>query len=170
MSGSGKSKALDTLEDLGYYCIDNLPPELLPKFCQMAIDSKSVNKIAAVMDLRSGEFFESFFSSIEELKDLNISYKVIFLEASQDIIIARYKEGRRPHPLNRSITEGYKLEKKILGEIRKKASYIIDTSLFSSKDLKKYLKELLINKDETEITIQITSFGCKNNISNILTV
>lgn len=164
MSGSGKSKALDTLEDLGYYCIDNLPPELLPKFCQMAIDSKSVNKIAAVMDLRSGEFFDSFFSSIEELKDLNISYKVIFLEASQDIIIARYKEGRRPHPLNRSITEGYKLEKKILGEIRKKASYIIDTSLFSSKDLKKYLKELLINKDETEITIQITSFGYKNNI------
>lgn len=164
MSGSGKSKALDTLEDLGYYCIDNLPPELLPKFCQMATQSKSVDKIAAVMDLRSGEFFESLFSSIEELKNLNISYKIIFLEASQDAIIARYKEGRRPHPLNPSIIEGYKMEKENLGEIRKKSNSIIDTTLFSAKDLKKYLIEVLTNNEETEITIQITSFGYKNNI------
>lgn len=164
MSGSGKSIALDELEDEGYYSMDNLPPQLLPKFCEMAINSSSVKKVAAVMDLRSGEFFNDFFKSIEELKNLNVEYKIIFLEASEETIIGRYKELRRPHPLNRSIVDGYNIEKKTLNEIREKANYVVDTSHFSSKELKKTLKSLLNSKKEDEITISVTSFGYKKNI------
>ncbi len=164
MSGSGKSKALDIIEDLGYYSMDNLPPELLPRFCQMAKESKDVHRVAAVMDLRSGEFFESFFKALEEIKDLNVNYKIIFLEAREDVIIARYKELRRPHPLNRSILEGYHMEKERLSEVRKKANFIIDTSEFSTKDLRKKILTFLNRDFEDEITIQLTSFGYKNGI------
>lgn len=164
MSGSGKSIALDFFEDEGYYSMDNLPPQLLTKFCEMAINSISVKKVAAVMDLRSGEFFNYFFKSIEELKNLDVEYKIVFLEASLETIIGRYKELRRPHPLNRSIVDGYNLEKKTLFQIREKANFVIDTSHSSSKELRKTLKGFLNSKEKDDLTISVTSFGYKKNI------
>ena len=100
MSGSGKSYALDVFEDLGYYAMDNLAPALLPKFCNIALDAKSKNfeKVAAVVDMRSGELFNDFYSAYEELKGMNLKIRLLFLYADMETIIARYKELRRPHP------------------------------------------------------------------------
>lgn len=166
MSGSGKSFALDVFEDLGYYSVDNLPPALLPKFCEMALDAKSNNfdKVAAVIDLRSGEFFDNFFESLESLKDMKINVKIVFMYADQKTIISRYKELRRPHPLNRSIVDGYNYEEKTLKKIRETADFVIDTTDLSTANLRTQLLALISYEPKDKFTIEITSFGYKDGI------
>lgn len=166
MSGSGKSFALDVFEDLGYYSVDNLPPALLLKFCEMALDAKSNNfdKVAAVIDLRSGEFFDNFFESLESLKDMKINAKIVFMYADQKTIISRYKELRRPHPLNRSIVDGYNYEEKTLKKIRETADFVIDTTDLSTANLRTQLLALISYEPKDKFTIEITSFGYKDGI------
>lgn len=166
MSGSGKSFALDVFEDLGYYSIDNLAPALLPKFCEMALDAKSnsFDKVAAVIDLRSGEFFDNFFQSLDSLKEMKINTKIIFMYADQKTIISRYKELRRPHPLNRSIVDGYNYEEKTLKKIRETADFVIDTTDLSTANLRTQLLALISYEPKDKFTIEITSFGYKEGI------
>lgn len=164
LSGSGKTQALNAIEDMGYFCMDNLPPALLPKFCEIAESSQYKNKVAAVVDLRSGVFFEHFSSMMNDLKKMKVAIKILFLEAEEEVIIGRYKEMRRPHPLNMSIVEGFQLEKKALEEIKNMADYVIDTSTFTSKDLKEYVTKLLTQTQSRKITVVVTSFGYKKQI------
>ena len=166
MSGSGKSFALDVFEDLGYYAMDNLAPALLPKFCEMALDAKSKNfdKVAVVVDLRSRELFNSFYSAYEDLKGMNVKTKLLFLYADMEAIIARYKELRRPHPMNSSIVEGYKFEEKTLEKIKKGADFVIDTTGLSTRNLRTQLMAFVSYEEKDKFAIEVTSFGYKNGI------
>ena len=166
MSGSGKSYALDVFEDLGYYAMDNLAPALLPKFCEMALDAKSKNfdKVAVVVDLRSGEFFNSFFSSYEDLKGMNVKTRLLFLYADMETIVARYKELRRPHPMNSSIVEGYKFEEETLSKVKDNADFVIDTSGLSTKNLRTQLMAVVSYDEKDNFAIEVTSFGYKSGI------
>ncbi|RVU54595.1 RNase adapter RapZ [Anaerosphaera multitolerans] len=164
MSGAGKSQALNVLEDLGYYAMDNLPPALMPKFAEIASATNYFNKVCVVVDVRSGKFFDDFSASLNQLEEMNIDYKVMFLEAREDVVIKRYKELRRPHPLNQSIVEGYREETKILKEIKSRADYLIDTSELSNQQLKKAIRDILKVDKEDALKISITSFGFKYGI------
>ncbi len=164
MSGAGKSKALNQLEDLGYFAMDNLPPQLLPKFAEIALASNYVDKVCAVVDVRSGMFFQDFSQSLAEMKKLNFSYKILFLDADEDVIINRYKELRRPHPLSKSIVSGYQKEKELLKNIKDRADYIIDTSNLVDKELREKLIEILGMENDGVLKISLCSFGFKNGI------
>lgn len=164
MSGAGKSQALNVLEDLGYFAMDNLPPALIPKFAEIASVANYVSKVCVVVDVRSGKFFDDLLSSLAKLEEMNIDYKVMFLEAREDVVIKRYKELRRPHPLNQSIVKGYKEEKQILKNIKSRADYLIDTSDLSNQELKKAIREILKIDKEDALKISICSFGFKNGI------
>lgn len=164
MSGAGKTKALNALEDLGYFSMDNLPPALIPKFAEIASSSDYVNKVAVVVDVRSGKFFDDFSSSLEMLNEMDIDYKVLFLDADEDIIINRYKERRRPHPLDESIVKGYEMETEILKDIKTSANYIINTSSYSDKMLKNTIRDILKLEEKNTLRVSINSFGFKNGI------
>lgn len=164
MSGAGKTKALNVLEDLGYFSMDNLPPALIPKFAEIASVSECVNKVAVVVDVRSGRFFDDFSSSLESLRQMKVDYKILYLDADEDVIINRYKERRRPHPLNDSIVKGYSMEKELLKDIKKVSDFVINTTNFSDKDLKNSILNILEIKGQNTITVAINSFGFKNGI------
>ncbi|MDY2987037.1 MAG: RNase adapter RapZ [Peptoniphilus sp.] len=164
MSGSGKSGALNVFEDLGYFAMDNLPPALVPKFAEMACKSDTMSKVCVVVDVRSGEFFEDFSKSLLELKAQNINYKLLFLDAREEVLVNRYKEKRRPHPLDKSILNGIRKEAKMLENIRGEAEYIIDTSDLSMKQFREKMLELVDLKIDEVLKISVTSFGFKNGI------
>ena len=168
MSGAGKSQAMNVLEDMGYYCVDNLPPILLNKFAELCLESKNnIDKAALVVDTRGGKFFDSLFESLDRLKAMGVDYKILYLDAKDEILIKRYKELRRPHPLNPSgsILEGIKIEKSLLKRIKSESNYIIDTSKFTLGMLKEEIYSIFLEKgEERGINIIITSFGYKNGI------
>lgn len=168
MSGAGKSQAMKIMEDMGYYCMDNLPPMLLSKFVELVYESKKpIKKIAVVVDIRGGEFFNDLFESLENLSNKNIEYKILFLDASDNVLIKRYKELRRPHPLkpNGSITEGITEERKLLKDLKNSAYYIVDTSDFTLGMLKSEIHKLFSEGGESrKLSILINSFGFKNGI------
>mgnify|MGYP001385371533 CR=1 FL=1 len=168
MSGAGKSQAMKVMEDMGYYCMDNLPPALLPKFAELCYESKkTIDKVAVVVDIRGGEFFHNLFKSLEDLTDKGIGYKILFLDASNNTLIKRYKELRRPHPLDPegSIIDGIKEERKLLEDIKERAYYIIDTSKLTIGMLKDELYNIFLEGGEKrKLSILITSFGFKNGI------
>lgn len=164
MSGAGKSQALNQLEDLGYFAMDNLPPQLLNKFVEISMGSGNFNKICIVVDARSGKFFQNLSRSLDELKALNIDYKILFLDANKEVIVNRYKELRRPHPLSNSITKGYDAEKEILRSIKSRADYIIDTSNLKPNELRENIFNILNIEKNVPIKIGVTSFGFKNGI------
>lgn len=168
MSGAGKSQAMKIMEDMGYYCMDNLPPMLLSKFVELVYESKKpIDKIAVVVDIRGGEFFKDLFESLENLSKKNIQYKILFLDASDNVLIKRYKELRRPHPLNPngSITEGISEERNLLKKLKESAYYIVDTSDFTLGRLKSEIHKLFSEGGESrKLSILVTSFGFKNGI------
>lgn len=168
LSGAGKSQAIHCMEDLGYYCIDNMPPILIKEFINLAVQDKmKIDKAAFVVDIRSRDFFESFKSSLLDLKKENMPYKVMFLEASDEVLIRRYKETRRNHPLSPAgaIAEGIKKERKQLGEVRKESDYILDTSNMKTAKLSEEIRRLLLSKEASDgFTITIMSFGYKHGI------
>lgn len=131
MSGAGKTQAMQCLEDLGYYCIDNLPPELISKFAELVSQSTGkVDKIALVIDIRGGSFFEKVYDVLEDLDNQGLHYEIVFLEASDETLVRRYKESRRRHPLGEKgeILEVIQQEREFLRELRGRANKIIDTS------------------------------------------
>lgn len=164
MSGAGKSRALQSLEDMGYFCIDNLPPILIPKFSELCCSGEKISHVAMVVDIRGGEFFESLNEALQVLAEKNINYEIIFMEASDKSLISRYKETRRSHPLapNGRITEGVKKERELLQNIRNKSDYIIDTSTMKTNELKELLKKRFGDKNSgNRINVNLVSFGFK---------
>ena len=167
LSGSGKTQAMNCLEDLGYYCIDNLPPALIKNFIELVVQGKvKVRKGAFGIDIRGGEFFDDLRNGLEDLKRAGIRFKVLFLEASDEVLIRRYKETRRIHPLaqNGCITDGVLREREKLIDIRMAADYILDTSSMKVAQLHEELRNLLSSEEATGFTITIQSFGYKNGI------
>lgn len=163
-SGAGKSVALDVVEDLGYFSMDNLPPSLLEKFIDLAIESPKIHKVAVVMDTRGGVFFSNLPQAIEKAKDKKIKVSILFLSASEDVIVARYKERRRPHPLGDSIVEGYRKERQELENIKNQADIVIDTSNLSTNQFKQRLTQELASKSQAKLRVTINSFGFKYGI------
>ena len=131
MSGAGKSQAMKAMEDIGYYCMDNLPPALLSKFAELCYQSKrTIDRVAVVVDIRGGIFFEDLFKGLGNLNEKGLKYRILFLDAEDNVLIKRYKELRRPHPLNPNgrIIEGIIEEREIIDEVKRRANYIKDTS------------------------------------------
>lgn len=166
LSGAGKSQAMNCIEDLGYYCVDNMPPKFISEFVSLAERSTEIEKAAFVVDIRQGAFFSDLKDCLEDFEKQGREYKIMFLEASDRVLVRRYKETRRNHPLSKdSITAGIKAERELLSEVRKSASYVIDTSSYKTADLNAEIKKLLA-KGETEanFTITLMSFGYKHGI------
>lgn len=168
MSGAGKSQAIKVLEDINYYCMDNMPPALLPNFAELCKgSSKDVNKVAVVADIRGGIFFKDLFNSLEILKNKGIKYSVLFLDASDDELVKRYKELRRPHPLSATgtIIDGIKEERILLNEVKQKSDYIINTSNMKLGRLKEEILSIFLNgKISHNLNITVMSFGYKYGI------
>lgn len=168
LSGAGKSSAIHILEDIGYYCIDNMPPTLVRNFITLCRNSNmNMDKIAFVVDARSGELIKKLAHEITEIKKSGDQCEVLFLEASDEAIIKRYKETRRKHPHSKGgrVTDGIILERELLASIRKKSDYIIDTSGLKSNQLKEQIVDIFESKKKYEnINVTILSFGFKRGI------
>jgi len=168
LSGAGKSQAVKVLEDLGFFCVDNLPPALILKFAEICSQTRGgIEKVAVVTDIRGGKFFDQLQSSLEELETGGFNYEILFLEASDETLIKRYKTSRRMHPLagDGRIIRGINAERMKLDEIKKKANYIIDTTNMSTSQLKQEIIHLFVEGGKTEkLIINIISFGFKYGI------
>ena len=162
MSGAGKTTALKILEDAGFFCVDNLPPALIPKFAEICFRPNSdIDKVALCVDIRGGSLFDELIPSIESIDQ---DYHIIYLEASDEVLLNRYKELRKNHPLSKGdgIIEGVERERELLAEIKKKAAYIIDTSHIPTRQLKEKIAEIVAgDKKFNSLMITITSFGFK---------
>ena len=169
LSGAGKSEATNALEDMGYFCVDNLPPKLIKKFAEVCKQSQgSIDKVALVMDIRGGIFFDDLFESLSELSKEQFQYEILFLDTSDEVLVKRFKEKRRSHPLapgGRVIT-GIELERQKLREVKDKADVIIDTSKYAIKDLREEMARKFGDKEmpEKQMAITILSFGFKYGI------
>lgn len=171
MSGSGKSMAVDALEDIGYYCVDNLPPEFIYPFAKLTIQSKGQeDHLALVVDSRSKDVYTKLKEELDNLDDHQIRYKVIYLDASDEVLLNRYKETRRKHPLMSdeitSLSEAIKLERKSFETIYSVSDYIIDTTFLSNNDLKKEIRNLFIYENTQSMQVKAVSFGFKFGIPN----
>lgn len=167
MSGAGKTQAIHCMEDLGYYCIDNMPPQLMDDFVTLAgSDNSEFKKVAFIVDVRGGQFFDDLKQSLEELHTQGVEYKIMFLEASDATLVRRFKETRRHHPLapNGNIQEGIREERQKLAGIRANADYVIDTSDIKVAKLHSEIKRLLSTDDQDSFTLLIESFGYKNGM------
>lgn len=167
MSGAGKSTALKTLEDFGYFCVDNLPVELIPKFAEIAYDSKTeVNNVAIGVDIRSGEL-RRLSDYLEEFRAQDYPYEILFLDATDEVLVKRYKETRRSHPLARGerVESGIVKERKRIGFLREMASFIIDTSNLLTREFRSELEKIFVkNQDYDNFIVTIVSFGFKYGI------
>ncbi|OEH86819.1 RNase adaptor protein RapZ [Desulfuribacillus stibiiarsenatis] len=168
MSGAGKTVAVQALEDVGYFCIDNIPPVLIPKFAELVEQSEGkLKKIAFVVDLRSREFFPSLMAALRDLdRDGKITAQVLFLDATDEVLVKRYKETRRRHPLapEGNLVEGIKEERKKLNEIKGIANIILDTSQLKPQQLKEKITGFFSDNEKQEMQISIVSFGFKHGV------
>ncbi len=167
LSGAGKTQVINCLEDMGYYCVDNLPPALLTKFVELSWQSEGkIDKVALVIDVRGGEFFHDLSRSLEEMHDDSIPYEILFLEASDEVLVRRFKESRRRHPLasNSSLLESIRKERGMLEELRGRANLVIDTTNLSPQELKNKLQSIYQERSSGGFFINIISFGYKLGI------
>ena len=164
-SGSGKSQALKCLEDLGFFCVDNLPPALLPKFTELCAQrGEEVRNVALGIDIRERGFFEDFSSNLAHLKATGYQVELVFLEAQDEILVRRFSESRRPHPLlpQQPIVDGIRLERVRLFEVRNEADRIVDTSEFTVHDLKEWVTRHYCDRDKNQrMKVTILTFGYK---------
>ncbi|NMA54505.1 MAG: RNase adapter RapZ [Firmicutes bacterium] len=163
LSGAGKSTAVRVLEDMGYFCVDNLPPDLLPKFAELCLQGK-VNKVALGIDIRGRGFFQHILERLEELEKMGLNYRIIFLEASDETLIRRYKATRRRHPLAKEgrVQDGIADERKRMGKLRSKATYVIDTTNTTPAQLKEQIRTFFAEESDYErLLITLVSFGFK---------
>lgn len=164
MSGAGKTVAIQSFEDMGYFCIDNMPPSLIPKFWELIKESGKVTKIALVVDLRSRSFFEEIQSMLIDIENTNfIDTRMLFLDASDNELVSRYKETRRAHPLAMDglVTEGIRNERAILNDLKTRASIVIDTTTLTPRQLREKINQEFRASHETGFRIEILSFGFK---------
>ncbi|EOS68717.1 hypothetical protein C818_03533 [Lachnospiraceae bacterium MD308] len=171
MSGAGKSTALKMLEDMGYFCVDNLPVPLIPKLAELlAVPGTEMNKAALGVDIRSGESFRQLETVLRALDDVGFQYDILYLESSDHVLVKRYKETRRFHPLSGNsgrVDEGIRKEREKLDFLKKKADYLVDTSHMLTRELKKELSKIFVqNKEYKNLYITVLSFGFKYGIPN----
>ncbi|MGN0155327.1 MAG: RNase adapter RapZ [Lachnospiraceae bacterium] len=168
MSGAGKSTTLKTLEDIGYFCVDNLPIQLIRRFAEIAYaKDNDINNVAIGVDIRSGVYLEQLSECLSELKAAKYNYEILFLDSNDDVLIKRYKETRRNHPLARNgrIEDGIKTERSRIAFLRKEADYIIDTTSLLTRELKAELDKIFIeNAEYNNFIISVVSFGFKYGI------
>ena len=171
MSGGGKSTAIHMLEDAGYYCVDNLPVSLIEKFADLiTMPDNAINKVVLGIDARAGQAFEEVAGMIDSFKQKGIPVEVLYMDASDQVLIKRYKETRRVHPMNVNdvgarIEDGIAKEREVLSEIKKRADYIIDSSQLLTRELKEELDRIFVkNKAYNSLMVTILSFGFKYGI------
>ncbi|MGM0124056.1 ATP-binding protein [Enterococcus sp. AZ194] len=164
MSGAGKTVAIQSFEDMGYFCVDNMPPSLIPKFWELIKESGKVTKIALVVDLRSRSFFEEIQNMLIEIENTGfIDTSVLFLDASDAELVSRYKETRRTHPMAMDglVTEGIRKERAILDDMKARASIVIDTTELSPRQLREKINHEFKSKGDLGFRIEMVSFGFK---------
>lgn len=169
MSGAGKSRAINALEDIGFYCVDNIPPMLIPKFYELFIQTKIEHtKVALVTDSRSGDSFADYFDELEQSKREDFEYKVLFIDCSDEVLINRYKETRRKHPLaekyNGSIEKAIEREREMLNSVRERADYLIDTTHLSVAQIKDRLCDIFLSEKSSALFIRCMSFAFKRGV------
>ena len=164
MSGSGKTQACRHLEDLGFFCVDNLPPVFIPKFAELCAHSAGhIARVVLVVDTRSREFFDTFLHVLQDMDNAGQKYELLFMDATDAAIIRRYKETRRRHPMAPSsrLSDGIRKEREQLARVREKATYIIDTSELRKAELKNKIIRLFGSPEGVPLSINILSFGFK---------
>lgn len=163
MSGAGRTQVVRTLEDMNYFCIDNLPPALIPKFAELCRQTQALNT-ALVVDVRGGRFFDQLIEILDEMKIVGRKYELLYLDASDECLIRRYKETRRRHPLGqgKSLGENIAIERERLTEVRNRATHIIDTTSMPTSELKEKIWQLYTDGDSAErMVVRVQSFGFK---------
>lgn len=168
MSGAGKSSVLKMLEDIGYFCVDNLPIQLIPKFAQLTFEtSENIQLVALGVDIRSGQALDELTTVLDGFDANQYNYEILFLDANTEALVKRYKETRRSHPLARNgrVDKGIEEERKCLEFLKKRANYIIDTSMLLIRELKGEIDKIFVRDEEYKsIIITILSFGFKYGI------
>lgn len=168
MSGAGKSTALKMLEDMGYFCVDNLPIALLPKFAELAhAPGSDISQVVVGVDIRNGRSLDEMSSVLEHLKASGVAYQILYLEASDEVLVKRYKETRRTHPLAKQgrVEDGIRQEREKLLYLKENATYILDTSQLLTRELKKALEQIFAGeKNFKNLMITVLSFGFKYGI------
>ncbi|SMC37449.1 RNase adapter RapZ [Papillibacter cinnamivorans] len=169
LSGAGKSKTVSILEDLGYYCVDNMPVVFIPKFAELCLAGKGkYDRVALVTDVRGGRTFEGLFKALDDLTEMGCDYKILFVEASVDVIIRRYKESRRKHPLadeGTPLEEAVRTERVVLEPVRSRAEYIIDTSVLSLAKLRgEVIKLFGRGASQVPMSVSVLSFGFRYGV------
>ena len=169
LSGAGKSKAASFMEDMGFFCVDNLPAPLIPKFAELGMaGTGEYDRVVLVTDVRSGTNFSALFQSLEALKGMKCPYRILYMDASDDVIIKRYKETRRSHPLAEecdSLEGAIALERRMLAPLRERAEFVVDTSDLTTAKLRGELLRLFgRGSQEGAMTVSVTSFGFKHGL------
>ena len=170
MSGAGKSRAASFMEDMGYFCVDNLPVPLIPKFAELGMaGSEEYGRVVLVTDVRAGVMFEHLFQALDELKAMKCPYRILFMDSGDDVIIKRYKESRRSHPLaeeSESLEGAIARERSMLQPLRQRADYIIDTSEMPTAKLKGELRKIFRRETDggENMQVNVISFGFKHGL------
>ncbi|MEW6724717.1 MAG: RNase adapter RapZ [Bacillota bacterium] len=168
LSGAGKTQAIKALEDLGFFCIDNLPPQLLPKLVELCLESEGrIQRLAVVVDVRGGEFFHELTGALERVEGREeVSAQILFLEADDEELVRRHKETRRRHPLapHLTIAEAIHQERKLLEEIRGRATRILDTSQLSPQRLREEVMQVFSGDPDRRLVITVITFGFKHGL------
>lgn len=168
MSGGGKSTVLKMLEDAGFYCVDNLPISLVEKFVELiSMPNSEVSKVALGLDVRSDQSFEDATRILAQMKQKGYAFEILFMEADEKVLIKRYKESRRIHPLAQDgrVEDGVRRERKVLENVRKSADYVIDTTHLLTRELKEELDRIFVENGEyNSLMVTVMSFGFKNGI------
>ena len=164
MSGAGKATTQKYLEDMGYYCIDNMPPALMPKFAALCLEGNVIEKPAMIVDIRGKNFLSELVPSLEKLSEAGISHRTIFLDATNEAIVKRFKENRRAHPLSQGgrVLDDIVMERERISEIKEIADFVIDTSNLTTAQLNDELSRVLNNKKTQDLfNVSVVSFGFK---------
>lgn len=167
LSGAGRSAALKRLEDLGYYCVDNLMPELIPQFADLCMHGlQPFERVAVAVDTRMGDFFDAIYATIDILKEMDLDLDILFLDASDDVLVKRFNEVRRRHPVSGSgeIVYGVHMERLKLQKLKDMANHVVDTSSYSLLQLRRLIDSIYSRPEDDRLLVNIISFGFKRGI------
>lgn len=167
LSGAGRTSALHRLEDLKYFCVDNLPPELIPSFAELCLTNrKPLKKVAIAVDTRMGDWFNTIYNAIEKLKSMDLHLSILFLDSSDSTLVSRFKQTRRPHPLSQSgdIISGIHAERRLLQRIKDMSDRVIDTTTYTIRKLYDVIDSFFTEPTDSTLLISVISFGYKRGI------
>lgn len=166
LSGAGKSEVVATFEDMGFFCIDNLPPQMVPSAMQLfSLEGSRVNQVALVFDARGGSYFEELGQALDYLRKSGVGFRLLYLEAADEALVARYQATRRPHPLSAHLREGIARERQLLSPLRAQADMVVDTTNLSPWELRRHLEEtLLADRLKDQLFASLLSFGYRHGV------